>query len=328
MIIDSKFQPSKFWRNAHWQSMWPTVIMNRLPRLVTVRERVNLPDNDFIDLEWYGDNTQGPIVLLLHGVTGSINAPYIKYLMPTLAEQGYQPVMMYYRGYSGEHNRLDVVTHAGKTDDVAALLQVLKTRQPHRVLIAIGFSQGANILLKYLGEQQDKTPLKCAIAVSPPFQLRSISNRIRHGLGRFYQWYLLRSLREFYRDKFAYRQAPFDLDILARCRSFWQFDEKITARVNGFQNAVDYYRQASCINYLKYIQIPTLIIHSKDDSIMTSDIIPYPTQLSDTTILELSEYGGHLGFVEGTLRAPRFWLNERIPQYLLEQFGDVSDDKS
>jgi predicted alpha/beta-fold hydrolase len=317
MIINSKFKPAKYLRNGHLQSMWPTFLTHRTPTLKTERERISLPDGDFMDLEWYGSQPKGaPIVLLMHGVTGNVNAPYIKYLMPLLSGLGYRPVMMYYRGYSGEHNRLNVMTHAGKTDDISVLLEFLTHREPNTRIAAIGFSQGANMLLKYLGEHQVNTPLVCAIAVSPPFQLRSISNRIRSGKRRFYQWYLLRTLRKFYREKFAYRQAPFDLSLLNKCYSFWQFDDQITAPVNGFDNAVDYYRQASCINYLKDITIPTLIIHAKDDTIMTPDIIPYPEQLSENTILELSEHGGHLGFVSGTLFKPKFWLKERIPVYL------------
>ena len=203
----------------------------------------------------------------------------------------------------------------GKTDDFSILIDTLKQWEPNTPIAAIGFSQGANMLLKYLGEHED-TRLTCAIAVSPPFQLRVIANQIRRGISKFYQWYLLRSLRAFYRAKFAYRQAPFDLKLLDQCYSFWQFDDEITAKVSGFENAIDYYRQASCINYLKNITVPTLIIHSKDDTIMTPDIIPDPEQLSSSTILELSDHGGHLGFVSGTIFKPKFWLTERIPCYL------------
>mgnify|MGYP000337871519 CR=1 FL=1 len=315
MIKDSTFIPAKYAANPHIQSMWPTFIMRRQADLKTRRERLELTDGDFLDLEWYGNQT-GPIIILLHGVTGNMTSPYIKYLMPELAAYGWQPVMMYYRGYSGEHNRLNIGTHAGQTDDLATLIKLLKQRHPNTALAALGFSQGGNMLLKYLGEYQNKALLNCALAVSPPFQLRSIANRIRHGISKFYQWYLLRELREFYRTKFQYRPAPFDLKNIDRYHSFWQFDDKITAPLNGFKGAVDYYRQASCGNYLASITTPTLIIHAKDDTFMSADIIPTAKALSNTTILELSAHGGHLGFVSGTLFKPHFWLADRIPDFL------------
>lgn len=315
MIIESRFKAAKYLTNPHLQSMWPTLLMSRRPALKTRRERFVLPDNDFVDLEWYGPET-GPIIILMHGVTGHINSAYIKYMMPKLAKQGWRTVMMYYRGYSGEHNRSDRMTHAGHTADFAEFIKYLHQREPETPLVAIGFSQGANMLLKYLGEANVTTPLRCAIAVSPPFQLRSISNRVRRGFARLYQWYLLRQLRKFYREKFRYRRAPFNTADLDSLRSFWNFDDKVTAPVNGFSNAVDYYRQASCEKYLKNIKIPTLIIHAIDDSIMTPDIIPTEKELSASTTLELSQHGGHLGFVSGSLFKPHFWLNERIPEYL------------
>jgi len=236
--------------------------------------------------------------------------------MPKLTARGWRPVMMYYRGYSGEHNRLDIGTHAGKTDDFSALITMLKQRHANKPIAAIGFSQGANMLLKYLGEYRSKATLSCAVAVSPPFQLRSIANRIRHGVSRFYQWYLLRELRAFYKTKFQYRPAPFDIEDIDSYTSFWQFDDKVTAPINGFKGAVDYYRQASCGNYLSGIAIPTLILHAKDDTFMLPNIIPTEKDLSNTTTLELSMHGGHLGFVGGTIFKPDFWLAERIPDFL------------
>lgn len=316
MIKTSNFNPGKFIRNPHWQSMWPTFITWSKPELTVNRQRIELDDGDFIDLDWCSENREAPIIILLHGVTGSINSPYFKYLIPILVENNWCPVIMYYRGYSGDHNRLNIMTHAGKTDDFAYIVQSLQTRFPTHHIAAIGFSQGANMLLKYLGEQGNKTPLSCAIAVSPPFQLRSISNRIRHGISRFYQWYLLRELKTFYLKKFQYRPSNINIEKLTQCDSFWQFDDVVTAPINGFPSAVDYYRYASCARYLPQISIPTLIIHAKDDTIMTPDIIPEEDEISPSTTLELSEHGGHLGFVAGSLFKPQFWLNDRIPEFL------------
>lgn len=316
MINTSKFIAKKFLSNPHWQSMWPTFIMRHKPMLETQRERLELNDGDFVDLEWCSTDKQQPIIILLHGVTGNINSPYIKYLVPVLKQHKWCPVMMYYRGYSGDHNRLDIMTHAGRTNDFSCVVNSLHQRYPKRPIVALGFSQGANLLLKYLGEQKQQTPLTCAIAVSPPFQLRSIANRIRHGASRFYQWYLLRELKAFYRNKFQYRSTMIDVKKLEKCHSFWQFDDNITAPINGFKSAIDYYRQASCAKFLPRIKIPTLILHAKDDPIMSPEIIPSHDELSPSTIMELSEHGGHLGFVKGNIFNPTFWLNERIPQFL------------
>jgi predicted alpha/beta-fold hydrolase len=318
MIIDSKFKPAKILSNPHLQSMLPTLICNRWPTLELQRERVELSDGDFVDLAWHGTAKIGPIVLLIHGMTGDHEAAYVKYLMPAIAARAWRPVLMYYRGFSGEHNRFDVVTHAGRTNDIGEVIKRLQQREPQTKIAAVGFSQGANMLLKYLGETQERSSLVCSIAVSPPFQLRSIANRIRHGAAKFYQWYLLRNLRKFYRQKYRRRAAPFKLSALPFYRSFWTFDEHVTAPLHGFRSAVEYYRHASCINYLSAITIPTLIIHAKDDPLMTPDVIPHEKQISSSTILELTQHGGHLGFLSGTIKKPKFWLAERIPEFLAD----------
>lgn len=315
MITKSEFKPTGWIANPHLQTMLPTLIMDRKPPLSTRHEEIELSDGDNLELEWYGPDT-GPIIVMIHGVTGDIDSAYIKYGMPEFAQHGWRSVMIYYRGYGMRHNRTTSVTHAGHTDDLSEVLNVLHQREPSTPIVAIGYSQGANMLLKYLGEVGKNTPLTCAVAVSPPFQLRAISNCIRYGVKRFYQWYLLRQLRHFFREKFQYRPAPFDIEKLNQYKSFWHFDDNVTAPVSGFKGAVDYYKQASCLNYLSGITIPTLIIHAKDDSIMTPDIIPTASQISNSTTLELSEKGGHLGFIYGSLFNCKFWLNERIPSYL------------
>jgi predicted alpha/beta-fold hydrolase len=316
MIIDSKFKPGKFLSNPHLQSMLPTLITRRWPSLALRRERVELSDGDFVDLAWYGAAQKGPIVLLIHGMTGDHDAAYVKYLMPALVQHGWRPVLIYYRGFSGEHNRFDVVTHAGHTNDIGEVIKLLQQREPDTQIAAVGFSQGANMLLKYLGETKNLSGLVCSIAISPPFQLRSIANRVRHGSARFYQWYLLRNLRKYYRQKYRRRAAPFKLTALPFYRSFWSFDEHVTAPLHGFKGAVEYYQRASCINYLATITIPTLIIHAQDDPMMTPDVIPTEKQISQSTQLEITQHGGHLGFLGGTLKNPKFWLAERIPEFL------------
>lgn len=321
MIIDSDFSPKRLWRNPHWQSAWPTLIMRRKPSLKTKRERLILDEGDYVDIEWCSDQYQWPIVILLHGITGNIDAPYIKYLVPELINHHFCPVMMYYRGYSGIHNRYDILTHAGKTDDFSYLVTLLQQRFPTQRLMAIGFSQGANMLLKYLGEQGDNTAIERAIAISTPFQLRSVANTIRYGASRMFQSYLLKKIKAYYINKFEYRHNEFDPEKIKHCRSFWQLDELVTAKLNGFDSAIDYYTQASCHRYLKNISINTLIIHAADDPIMSPDIIPVAQELGDLTQLEVSTYGGHVGFMEGTLCRPKFWLNRRIPHYLNQTFN-------
>ena len=99
-------------------------------------------------------------------------------------------------------------------------------------------------------------------------------------------------------------------------KSFWEYDDAYTAPIHGFSSAEDYYMKSSSKQYLKDITTETLIINSKDDPFMHNNALPRVSEVSKSVELELTEYGGHLGFVSGTLFKPDYWLEKRIPDFL------------
>lgn len=102
-------------------------------------------------------------------------------------------------------------------------------------------------------------------------------------------------------------------------RTFWDFDGRVTAPLHGFLSAEDYYRRASSRYYLGEIRTPTLIIQAADDPFVFAHILPEASELSDCTEFELLAKGGHVGFVEGSLKHPSYYLERRIPQWLREE---------
>jgi predicted alpha/beta-fold hydrolase len=326
MIKVSNFIPGKGMRNAHIQSMLPTLMRTRL-KFTTVRERLDLPDGDFIDLEWIGEGN-GPIVALFHGLAGSSDSPYIKGMMQAILDNNWRGVLMYYRGCSGTPNRLTKTYHLGQSEDIDFFSKTLHMRFPNTPLFAIGFSMGGNLLLKWLGENPEQHIYQATVAISPPFDLRAASHAIRKGRGWLYQWVLLRNLRQYLLDKYQYQKSPVDVELLGEIKSFWDLDEKITAPINGFKNATEYYRQAGCGRVLQYITTPTLIIHSKDDPLIPTNTIPHEEMLSPQVTLELSEHGGHVGFVAGSLQTPIFWAEDRAQQFFHSFLGSSWIDPS
>lgn len=104
--------------------------------------------------------------------------------------------------------------------------------------------------------------------------------------------------------------------------TFWQFDTEITAPLHGFRDAGHYYSTVSSRQYLKIIRQPVLCIHACDDTFMYRHTAPGPDELSPAVQLELSQHGGHVGFVSGRWPwAPSYWLEERIPEYLASRFS-------
>lgn len=297
------------------QTLWPTLVRRR-PRLRLRQERLELPDGDFVDLQWTEAQT-GPIVIILHGLEGSSNSAYARGLLKSLQGRGIRSVLMHFRGCSGRPNRLPRSYHSGDTADLAYLVKTLRQREPDVMIAAVGYSLGGNVLLKWLGETSKQDLLTTAVAVSVPFLLASSADRIARGFSRVYQWKLLHSLRRKLKHKLQHMPLHVRTSNLDSLKNFRAFDDAVTAPLHGFRNVEHYYSNASSRQYLKNINVDTLILHACDDPFMTEDAIPTADELSEKAELELHPCGGHVGFVAGTWpwRAD-YWLDSRIVEHL------------
>ena len=316
MIRTSRFRPAWWLPGAHAQTIWPG-IMRRAPVLKLEWERLELPDDDFIDLVWT-ENKSGPIVIVLHGLEGSVHSHYARGLLHSLHSNGWRALLMHFRDCSETHNRKSHSYHSGETGDLRFLIRTLHVRHPDTLLAAIGFSMGGNVLLKYLGEDQNNTMLSAAVAISVPFVLSKGADRLNRGFSKIYQWYLLKRLQRRIIDKFRHRSdAPFSIEDVPDWNTFHSFGNFVTAPLHGFKSSEHYYSVCSSRQYLHSITVPTLILHAEDDPFLTSDAIPKDTEIPDNVILELSKRGGHAGFISGQLPwRPRYWLEERIPEFM------------
>ena len=311
-VIQSEFLPAWWLRAPHAQTLWP--VLRRQPQLELTRERVELPDGDFIDLTFSGP-PDAPIVMFLHGLEGGINSHYARGIMQQLNLAGFRACLMHFRGCSGETNRLPIAYHSGKTDDPALILRHLQENHG-AVHGAVGVSLGGNVLLKWLGEMGADCPLQRAAVISVPFVLDDCAQRLRHGLSRIYERHLVGSLQRNFRRKFASMPCPIDVEV-EQLDTFHKFDDQVTAKLHGFDGVDDYYGRCSSRQYIPQIRIPTLILHASDDPFMFPDTAPTPDELPELVTLELTAHGGHVGFVGG--RWPgmaNYWGERRLASWI------------
>ncbi|MDE2234153.1 MAG: hydrolase [Gammaproteobacteria bacterium] len=319
MIIDSQFTPAPGLSNRHVQTLLPNLVF-RIPKIQLRRERIELPDGDYIDADWTMGKF-GPIVIVLHGLEGSINSRYAARMMHDIHAMGWRGFLPHFRGCSGEPNRRSIGYHSGFTSDLEYLSETLKKREPGTQLAVVGYSLGGNVILKWLGESPHSGRIVTAVAVSVPFDLADASRVIETGVSQIYKWSLLGRMRRSTLRKFRQVTPPFKLPDIRRIRTFREFDDKLTAPLHGFKDADDYYNKCSSRHYLKNIRIPTLVLHSEDDPFMSPASIPRESELSGSVRLELSRKGGHVGFVGGTFLRPQLWLGPRICRHLHEYLG-------
>jgi uncharacterized protein len=313
-IETSTFRAAWWLRNAHAQTLWSTPARAAL-RVATRSERLELADGDCVDLFWSdSDGSCKPTVLLLHGLEGAFDSPYMRGMMQTIVSRGWRAVAMNFRNCGTSINRLPRSYHAGDTGDVAAVAEVLRQRFASSPLFAVGYSLGGNVLLKWLGESGSQNPLRAAAAVSVPFDLGSCARCLNRGSGRFYQAIFLRQLKESLARKVAALGAaafPIGLEAAAAIADLEAWDEQVTAPLHGFAGAEDYYRRCSSEQFLGAIEQPTLVVHALDDPFMLPTVVPSEKKLSAQVCVEVSASGGHVGFVAGKTR-PEYWLESRL----------------
>jgi predicted alpha/beta-fold hydrolase len=296
-------------------------LFRRGPRLVLRRERVELDDGDFLDLDWT-PRAHGPVVLVLHGLEGSSDSPYARGMLEAAHARGWRAAVMHFRGCSGEPNRLPRTYHSGDTGDVAEVIGRLRARGAVPALAAVGYSLGGNVLLKWLGERGAHACVDAAVAISVPYTLSMAADRLAMGFSRVYQRRLIADLRSKLHRKFSGVSSPIDLERADASRDFWEFDDAVTAPLHGFTDVHDYYTRSSSRQYLRNIDVPTLILHAEDDPFMLPQVLPSRDELSPSIRLEVSARGGHVGFIHGSLPwRPRYWLEERIPAFLETYLG-------
>lgn len=317
MVIQSQFQAPWWCRNPHIQTLFAARARHFLqPELVA--ERLFTPDDDFLDLHWFG-NLDGPLVIIFHGLEGSSESVYARGLMHSLTAENLGGAVMHFRGCSGEPNCQPQSYHCGHTVDIAWVLKQIALKRPMQPLYAVGYSIGGAALLNTLAVEELPEQLRLSLAVSPPFDPRSGANRMNRGFSRLYQRLLVKECVASARAKLAAGvDLPIDREQLDKAHSFWTFDHHVTAPLHGFSGADDYYDRAAPRQRLKDISAFCHIIHSQDDPFFEDSMIPSAHELGPSTTLELSRHGGHVGFVKGTPWQPVYWLEGRLTQLITE----------
>jgi predicted alpha/beta-fold hydrolase len=304
VLSPSAYDPGFFLTNGHLQTVYP-VLFRPMPPTRPQRERIETPDNDCIDLDWHARDPESNggrrLAVVLHGLEGHSRRKYVAGMARALTTRGWDVVALNFRGCGeGGMNRHLSFYHSGFTEDLHTVLGHALDRFPAAETALIGFSIGGNKVLKYLGEAPDRVPrqVKAAVAVSVPCDLAACSDVLGQPSNRIYEVYFLRSLRAKIRAKHAEVGHRLDVRGLERIRTRRGFDDRYTAPMFGFDDALDYYRRASCGPYLSAIEVPTLILNAADDPFLSPDCYPRAAAEANRHLcLEIPRTGGHVGFV-------------------------------
>ena len=320
-----------FWLpGGHLQTIYAATIANA-PQVTYRRERWELPDGDFVDVDWIEpQRTESeraepdasaqlaseklPIVVLFHGLEGNSQSNYARALMSATQAKGWRGVVIHFRGCSDEPNRLPRVYYAGDTPEIQLLLSRVRENAPNAPIYAIGVSLGANALLKWLGESGETANqmITKAAAVSAPMDLAASATALDTGLNRLlYTPRFVNSMRPKALAMNERFPGLLDAEKINAAKTIHDIDNAVTAKLYGAVDADDYYAKNASKPWLTKICLPTLILNAKNDSFVPAETLPTPAEVSAFVTLEYPATGGHAGF-----SGRDNWL----PNHLLEFF--------
>ncbi len=319
-LLTSGFTTQGVFKNTHFSTIYSAKI-RQVQGVHQKRERFDLPDGDFIDIDWsfpLSRKQKKNVALLFHGLEGDAQRTYMLAMAKLLNRNGYAVAAVNFRGCSGSENRLYRSYHSGETEDIRFIIKSIALRDTYTSMFLYGVSLGGNALLKYLGENKDIPKIvKAASTIGVPIDLKASLEQLTHKENIVYRTSFLLDLKRKYRKKMKQFPDQMSLEIYSKIHSLKDFDDVYTAPAHGFKDALDYYEKASSFKYLSSIKIPTFILNAKNDSFLHGDCYPYEVAKSSKYLfLETPEHGGHVGFY----LSGGFYYNEQRTLEFFEKY--------
>ncbi len=316
VIIRSSYRPPFLLRNGHLQTVLPS-LLRKVPGDLYQRERIDTPDNDFLDLDWARAGNRR-VAILSHGLEGNSQRHYMRGMARMLNRHGWDALAWNYRSCSGEPNRRLRMYHNGAIDDLDLVTTHALGTGKYDSAALIGFSLGGNLTLVYLGTKGADVDarIRKAIVFSVPCDLKASALELARPGNRIYMNQFLQSLHEKIRAKMELLPGQIDDEGYDRIRDFRDFDDRYTAPIHGFKNAEDYWAKCSSGQFIPGIRIPALIVNALDDPFLTGGCYPVrEAGRSRFVHLEQPRSGGHVGFIQFN-KDKSYWSEKRAVEFL------------
>ena len=308
-------------RGGHLQTVANFFLRRRIPlppaerRLIEVEPGVQL----LCHCHWQRDRENALTVIIVHGLEGSSESPYMQGIAARGVAVGMNVVRMNQRNCGGTDALSATLYHSGRSQDIAAVAQNLLRQDRISRFALAGFSMGGNLVLKLAGEWGSEGPpqFRAVVAVCPSMNLAASADALHLAGNRLYEYYFMWQLRRRLRVKARLFPGTFDTSRLRGVTTLRDFDDKITAYYCGFDGASDYYERSAAANVVERIAVPALILHAANDPFIR--ILPQ-TRLKilsnpNITFVETAD-GGHCSFLAKPDGDDGRWAERRVVEFL------------
>lgn len=316
-IIQTCYKPSHIWKDAHFSTIYPSTL-RKVTGIQYKRERIELWDGDFLDLDWSfaGSTPPNPpkskkkktaaqpatvlasksLAILSHGFLGNSSRPYLLGGVKAFNAIGWDALAWNHRGLSGVNNRLERITIHGGSDDLEAVINHALSKGIYEEIALVGYSKGANISLKYAGEKGVDIPkeIKKIIGISSPTDLQGSVDAM--GKSGFYAERFKSKLLKFLKNRWELIDNQMFKEF-EKYKFLDDFTNYYIAPLHGMKDAEEYYEQCAAAPYVPKIRVPSLILNAKNDPVLSESCAMLEVAKdSDYIYSEYPNYGGHCGF--------------------------------
>ncbi|MGE3476981.1 MAG: YheT family hydrolase [Rhodospirillaceae bacterium] len=258
------------------------------------------------------ENGTKPLVVLIHGLTGSETSRNILASTAYHLSRGHPVLRLNLRNAGPSRGKCRHFYHAGRSQDLRDALAALPGELTAHGVFLVGVSLGGNMLLKGLSEREGLERVIGAASVCAPIDLKAAQMRIMARRNFVYQHHLLGFL---VRDsRFIVKDTPLAARLPA-LRTIYDFDDRIVAPLGGFTGADDYYARSSAGPRLGAVAKPTLLIAAADDPwIPLASYTNREWLQNEPLSVAITPGGGHVGFHAKDSAVP--WHDRAIGAYI------------
>lgn len=234
-----------------------------------------------------------PLIVLVHGLTGCAESHYMRASAAILLRRGFTVMRLNLRGAGPSRPFCVEQYHAGRSEDLLAVLAQLPEKLTRSGIVLVGYSLGANQVLKLLGEGAPENVLAAA-AISAPIDLAETSRRMMSRRNYIYHRRIVARMKE---EVLGMPIPDIFRPIVQGVRNCYEFDDRFVAPRNGWKSADEYHQVNSAVRYMDGIRVPTLVIHALDDPWIPGDAyLNYDWTANPRLTPLLPRRGGHVGF--------------------------------
>ncbi|MGW8123878.1 YheT family hydrolase [Roseivirga echinicomitans] len=297
-VLPSPYKgPPFFYFNGHFETIIPS-IRRKVVGVTYERERIETPDDDFLDIDW-SRNGNKRLLVVSHGLEGDSGRHYVLGLAKLFGQHGWDILAWNNRTCSGEMNRQKILYHHAASYDLRSVIEHANRKFDYENISLVGISMGGGQTLRYLGESDFPIPknVKRAVAISAPCSLIESAATLNLRVNKVYEQKFLIKLRKKIKMK-ALQFPEIDVSRMHEVKTLQAFDNLYSGPIHGFKDAKEFYAFCDPYPFIKNIEVPILLLNALNDPLLKGDCYPYQLAKEMPNLyLETPKRGGHVGFI-------------------------------